>query len=125
MRQGRAEAWTKWRRLVGEQGESGQSVEAFCRERGLPDSQFFAWKKRLRKSEAAAVGGEDLSRGTRVARFVAVEVARRSSRREAVGTVVHGGAIEVWLRGGRSLVVERGFDGRCPRGSLSVLEAEA
>jgi hypothetical protein len=35
------------------------------------------------------------------------------------------GAIEVRLRGGRSLVVETGFDARHLRALLSVLEAEA
>jgi hypothetical protein len=61
MRQRKAEAWTKWRGLVAEQSQSGQSVAGFCSERGLRSGQFFAWKKRLRETEAA--------------KFVAVEVA--------------------------------------------------
>ena len=44
----RREAWAKWRRLVAEQKRSGNSVAAFCRERGLCAPHFFAWKKRLR-----------------------------------------------------------------------------
>ena len=51
----------KWRGLVAEQNQSGQSVAAFCSVRGLRNGQFFAWKKRLREAEAA--------------KFVAVEVA--------------------------------------------------
>ena len=39
--------------LVSEQSQSGQSVAAFCRERGLRVSHFFEWKKRLREAEAA------------------------------------------------------------------------
>ena len=39
----------KWRSLVSEQEESGQSVAAFCRARGLPESLFYYWKKRLEK----------------------------------------------------------------------------
>jgi hypothetical protein len=35
MRQVGAEAWTKWRSLISEQAESGQSGAVFCRERGL------------------------------------------------------------------------------------------
>ena len=39
--------------LVSEQSQSGQTVAAFCRERGLRDSQFYEWKKRVREAEAA------------------------------------------------------------------------
>jgi transposase-like protein len=42
------EVWAKCRELAAEQKQSGQSVAAFCRERGLKSGQFFAWKKRLR-----------------------------------------------------------------------------
>jgi len=38
----------KWQRLISEQGRSGQTVAAFCRERELRVSHFFWWKKRLR-----------------------------------------------------------------------------
>ena len=69
----------------------------------------------MREAEAAPAGGDDLSLGTREARYVAVEVAPG----------VHGGAIEVRLRDGRSLVVEPGFDARHLRALFSVLEAEA
>jgi hypothetical protein len=53
MRQGIAEASTKGRELVSQQSQSSQSVAAFCRERGLRAWQFYEWKKRLRKPEAA------------------------------------------------------------------------
>jgi hypothetical protein len=93
MRQQRAEAWAKWRAVVGEQEQSGQ---------------FFAWKKRLRDSQAA--------------KFVAVSVAPvAEARKPALG--VPSGAIEVRLAGGRSLVVEPGFDAHHLRALLLVLEA--
>jgi len=44
--------WSKWRGLVSEQESSGQSVSAFCRERGLCAPHMFSWKKRLRQSAA-------------------------------------------------------------------------
>src|SRR5450432_4429469 len=53
MKQLRAELWTKWRGLVSEQSQSGQTVSAFCRDRGLRDSLFYDWKKRIREVEAA------------------------------------------------------------------------
>ncbi len=110
MRQRKAEAWAKWRALVAEQNQSGQSVTAFCSERGLRSGQLFAWKKRLREAEAA--------------KFVAVEVApARETKWPA--TVAHSGVIEVRLGRGRSLLVEPGFDAHHLRALISVLEAEA
>jgi hypothetical protein len=81
--------------LVSEQNQSGQ---------------FFAWKKRLREAETA--------------KFVAVEVAPVAEAKWPA-SVVPSGAIEVQLGGGRSLVVEPGFDARHLRALLSVLGAEA
>ena len=42
-----AEAEAKWRGLISEQEQSGKTVAAFCRERGVPASQIFAWKRRV------------------------------------------------------------------------------
>ena len=60
-------------------------MAAFCRERGLRDSQFFAWKKRLRNAEAA--------------QFVEVSPAEEPVQSSAAGN--H--AIEVRLAGGQNL----------------------
>jgi transposase-like protein len=110
MRHRKTEIWAKWRGLVSEQSQSGQSVAAFCSERGLRSGQFFAWKKKLREAEAA--------------KFVAVEVTPVAEAKWPA-SVVSSGAIEVRLGRGRSLVVESGFDARHLRALLSVLEAEA
>ena len=103
----RAEEWAKWRGLVSEQGQSGGSVAAFCRERGLREWQFYEWKKRLRNAEAA--------------QFVEVRPVEEPVRSSAAGN--H--AIEVRLAGGRSLVVAPGFDAGHLRALLSVLEQES
>ncbi len=108
MRQRKTEAWAKWRGLVGEHEQSGQSVSVFCRERGLRSGQFFAWKKRLREAE--------------VAKFIAVEVAPETEPRKPAA-LMHGGALEVRLSRGRSIIVEPGFDAHPLRALLSVLEA--
>src|SRR4051794_3342979 len=47
--------WEKWRAIVSEQIASGQSVAAFCKERGVTSSQVFAWKKRLREAEKGRI----------------------------------------------------------------------
>jgi transposase-like protein len=110
MRQRKTAIWAKWRGLVSEQNQGGQSVAAFCSERGLRSGQFFAWKKKLREAEAA--------------KFVAVEVTPVAEAKWPA-SVVASGAIEVRLGRGRSLVVEPGFDPHHLRTLLSVLEAEA
>jgi transposase-like protein len=46
------EVRSKWSGLISEQSESGETVETFCRERGLTTSQFYTWRRRLRGSAA-------------------------------------------------------------------------
>lgn len=103
------EAWTKWRQLVSEQSQSGQSVKAFCGERGLRAWQLYEWKKRLRESEAA--------------KFVEVQLAAPAEPERPAGA--RSSAIEIRLREGRSLVVEPGFEASHLRALLAVLECEA
>ena len=40
-----------WSKLIAEQEASGQTIRAFCQERGLGDHCFYYWRKRLHKSE--------------------------------------------------------------------------
>jgi len=103
------EAEAKWRGLISLQGESGKSVAAFCRERGVPASQMFSWKKRLR--DRAALGF--------------LEVALKPVQELAKVGPAGSSAIEVRLIRGRSIVVEPGFDAHHLRALLAVLEAEA
>jgi hypothetical protein len=109
MRHGSTEVWTKWRELVSEQSQSGQSVAAFCGERGLRAWQLYEWKKRLRESEAT--------------KFVEVQIAPPEEPMRPV--VARSSAIEIRLREGRSLVVEPGFEAGHLRALLAVLESEA
>lgn len=107
MRERGKQAWTKWRKVVSEQAGSGQSVAAFCRERGVCAPQFFAWKKRLRE------GG--------TAKFVEVKLAAVAP--ECIPA--RGPAIEVRLKNHRSLLVGPGFDAHHLRALLAVVESEA
>ncbi|HMF63184.1 MAG TPA: transposase [Edaphobacter sp.] len=109
MRANRAEEWTRWRGWVSDQRQSGQNVAIFCREHGLREWQFYAWKKRVREGEAA--------------RFVEVQVKSTGKVAEAKPAV--GGAIEIRLSKGRSLVVEPGFDTSHLQALLAALETEA
>lgn len=108
MTQRRKQAWTKWRKLVCEQGRSGQSVAAFCRGRGLCAPQFFVWKKRLAQAE--------------VKKFVEVKVAAAvvAPRAAADGTT-----IEVGLVKDRRLLVRPGFDAQHLQALVAALESQA
>jgi transposase-like protein len=99
-----AEAEAKWRGLISEQEQSGKTVAEFCRERGIAASKLYSWKRRLEDKKA-------------VCGFVRVRVAPAA---ESVRTACSG--IEVRLAGGRSLVVEAGFDASHLRALLAVLE---
>ena len=99
----------KWRGLIAEQGQSGQSVAAFCRERGLGPTHFFAWKKRLSQA------------GT--GHFVEVQVLPAAE--PAQPTMSHSQAIEIRLGAGRSVLVEPGFDAHHLRAVLAALEMRA
>lgn len=61
MGQQKPEDWARWRTLLSEQQQSGQSIAAFCRARGLREGPFYEWRKRLQQAEASS--------------FVAVEIA--------------------------------------------------
>lgn len=109
MRERKAELWTKWRGLLSEQSQSGQTVKAFCLERGIRDSLFYDWKKRLRESE--------------VEKFVEVKVIRAKARSQR--SALPDKPIEVRLTSGLSLMVEPGFDASHLRALLAVLETGA
>jgi hypothetical protein len=38
----------EWRQIIDGQPPSGLTVAAYCRHRGIKDSAFYAWKRRLR-----------------------------------------------------------------------------
>jgi hypothetical protein len=41
----------QWRERIAEQERSGVSVRLFCRERGLTEYSFYAWRRRLRQQD--------------------------------------------------------------------------
>jgi hypothetical protein len=104
--QRRKNVWTKWRDLVSEQRQSGQSVTAFCRARRLSASYFFQWKKKLS--------------GAQTGRFVEVKMAAASPQPAAAGA-----GIEVRLKNDLRLLVQPGFDANHLQALLAILESRA
>jgi predicted type IV restriction endonuclease len=111
MGQYKEEDLSRWRGLVSEQVASGKSVSAFCRERGLRVWQFYEWKKRLRKPDAAA--------------FVAIAFSKAKTPAQQTAHTTRISGIEIRHRRGWSLIVEPGFDAGHLHRLLSVLEMEA
>lgn len=37
-----------WRKLIAEQEASGETIRAFCKQRGIGDHSFYSWRRRLR-----------------------------------------------------------------------------
>ena len=88
----------RWRRIIQQQQSSGLPVTAFCRRAGVPQSSFFAWRRRLRDE----------------ATFAEVKLSA-----EPVAPV---GGIELHLPGGRWIAVRPGFDRRTLLELLTALE---
>ena len=111
MNQRREQAWAKWRDLVSEQEQGGQSVAAFCRDRELARSQFIYWKRRLREAGRAP--------------FVEVQLAQPGVERRVQARALGSTTIEVRLRNGRSLMVPPEFEVSHLRALLAVVECES
>jgi hypothetical protein len=109
MNQRGEQAWAKWRELVSEQEQSGQSAAAFCRDRELAGSQFIYWKRRLREAERAP--------------FVEVQLAPTGAEPQVQARALESTTIEVRLRNGRSLMVPASFEARHLRALLAVVES--
>src|SRR5215469_4894013 len=91
-------ARAKWQRLISEQEQSGRTVAAFCRQRGLCVPHFYWWKKRLHESLPA--------RAAAPAEFVEMKLAGASAEPRTPSEA----RVEIRLRNGRSLLVGREFD---------------
>jgi transposase-like protein len=48
MKPKQAERRELWRQRIAQQEKASQPIRTFCRERGLNEHQFYAWRQRLR-----------------------------------------------------------------------------
>lgn len=99
-------ATEKWyRALLRDQERSGLSVLEFARRRGMPASNLYWWRKRLRKQEEATGG------------LVAVRVIE-----DPVGPARCEQGFELSLKDGQVLRIPSGFDESDLRRLLQVLD---
>ena len=90
----------EWAERIAAQQRSGISVKQFCKEQGLTEGSFYAWRKRLQKKEPV--------------RFALVD--RRTARQEPATEA----ALELVLTTGERLRIGGGVDAATLR---TVLEA--
>lgn len=96
----KADAWAE---RIAAQGRSGMSVKQFCKEQGLTEYSFYAWRKRLQEKGPV--------------RFALVErSARRQERTAEAG-------LELVLATGERLRIGTGVDTATLRAVLDVLRA--
>ena len=93
----------EWAERIAAQQRSGISVKQFCKEQGLTECSFYAWRKRIQE------------RGP--VRFALVE---RSTRRQERSAEM---ALELVLSTGERLRIGTGVDTATLRAVLAVLRA--
>jgi hypothetical protein len=93
----------EWAERIAAQRCSGMSVKQFCKERGLTECSFYAWRKRLQEKGPV--------------RFALVERSARRQERTAEA------ALELVLATGERLRIAAGVDAATLRLVLDVLRA--
>lgn len=124
-----------WRRAVRQWRRSGQSIRAFCQERGLSEPSFHGWRRTLAERDRAA---DQASQATRLASkrqkqeqngrigrdrdFVPVEIVASAAPLVPVATASASAGIEIVVGAGRVVRIAAGFDEATLRRLLAVLE---
>ena len=93
----------RWAEQIAAQQSSGMSVKQFCKERGLTECSFYAWRKRLQEKGPV--------------RFALVERSVRKQERTAESVM------ELVLATGERLRISTGVDSATLRAVLDVLRA--
>jgi transposase len=93
----------EWAERIAAQKRSGMSVKQFCKEQGLTECSFYAWRKRLQERAEGPV------------RFALVEKSARRQERTAEAV------LELVLATGERLRIGAGVDTATLRAVLDVL----
>ena len=100
-----ADRQEQWRAIIDQQRQSGMSVSVFCRERSIPPSSLFAWRRKLgARGKARPVVQPDGDAGF-AASFTRVKLVQ-----ETAAIVPAECGLELRLPGDCRVVVRRGFD---------------
>lgn len=120
----RSEAtWARWRALVEEQAASGLPATRFCRERGIPISTMFVWKRKLRAAGGGAEG-ETVAGGSAAGGPAFLEaIVRHGGETRARADAAAASGVTIELSCGRRVLVSPGFDRGLLLDVLGVLES--
>jgi len=106
-----------WRRVIGEAARSGVSIRRFCQQRKLRKSQFYWWQRRLKeRQEARALGSRRGNNPASVAGQATFALVSED------GGELGSAGIELLLRDGRRLRIDKGVDEETLRTVMGVLE---
>jgi transposase-like protein len=97
----------KWRRIIDEQVVSGQTMAQYCRQRGIPASSLFFWRRRLKRAAGATA-------------FVEAKLPACSPEFSAYD--VSSASIEILCAKGRRIGLRKGFDPNVLREAVQALE---
>jgi hypothetical protein len=89
----------RWREIIARQQNSGLPVVTYCWRMKIPQTSFYAWRRKLRDAVT----------------FAEVKL--------APAPAAEGRGLELRLTGGRSILVRPGFDPQTLRELLATLEA--
>ncbi len=107
-----------WRERIADQQRGGESVRAFCRERGLRETSFYYWRKEIRLRDSENAGNADASgRSPGLAPVVVIDEPLDRAAASAPAT-----AIEIVLGDGTTVRVPPGSTREQLAKVLSVLE---
>ena len=54
----------QWRERIAEHARSGLSIKQFCKDRGIAEHAFYAWRRRLRETEPVRFALVDRTAGS-------------------------------------------------------------
>ena len=89
----------EWAERIAAQQRSGISVKQFCKERGLTEYSFYAWRKRLAGNRAGTVrfGGKARARGRSGAAETVLELVLATGERLRIGAGVDAATLRTVL----------------------------
>lgn len=115
-----------WRRVLRHWRRNGQGVRSYCREHGLSEPSFYAWRRIIQQRDREAAGHR-LQPGRRPARESRASAAVGRGRGAGLPAFVPltlaplPACLEVVLGDGRVVRVPVGFDAEALRQLLAVL----
>jgi hypothetical protein len=107
-------ARAKWSRIIDQQRTSGQPVAVFCRERSLPVSSYYGWRRKL--------GGGPVDSGFIEAQIVGAPEVGDKKRGDGGENVSSSSGVSIELSDGTRVLLSRRFDRQV---LLEVIEALA